>query len=107
MNHDPRRGRPEEFVVEVSTRKSLGFDLPMWLSVDGVIGVKDDLYFLGGTLHIPVPTEKIGQLWDRAILNSSRTLGAVTFYGAGARYEAEITWPRRAYVARLLEKVGG
>lgn len=108
INHDPRRGRPEEFVVEVSTRKALGFELPMWLIVESVTRAADDLYFLGGTLQIPVPTRDSGKLWDRAILNSIRVVDRVTTFSlAGARYEAEIAWPWRVHVARLRERVRG
>lgn len=90
---NPARFGVDAVLIEVNTRKALGFSLPMWLCNEGFVQVTETLYAIGGTFQIPVPTVQHGELWDRAILNSTRVVQGISVcLPGGGQYGATVEW---------------
>lgn len=84
---------PQTPLIEVAdTKDALGFEMPMFLQVTDAEQVDTEIYFLGGYFVIPVPNAKQGDKWNRAILNSLRTVSGMTFETPAGVIELAFEW---------------
>jgi hypothetical protein len=73
--------RPHGSVFEVAdTLAALGFHLPMFLNNVAFQQLGERLFVSKGIFHIPVPNTSHGDLWNKAIQNSTRFVCSVTFF---------------------------
>jgi hypothetical protein len=83
----------EREIVEVAnTLAALGFHLPMFLSNISRQRISEELFLLTGIFHIPVPDRQQGAMWDSVILNSTRFVEGMSFYGKDCITQVNVEW---------------
>lgn len=82
----------EPFVEVADTTDALGFHIPMFLCNFACQQATDDLFILMGIFHIPVPDKRQGDLWNRAIQNSSRFINRMAFISGESTVNINVEW---------------
>jgi len=83
---------PQGSILEVEdTTAALGFHLPIFLSNISTQQVTEGLFVSMGIFHIPVPDARHAELWDSAILNSTRFILGLKLHGE-TTVEVNVHW---------------
>jgi hypothetical protein len=85
--------QPPNSIIEVSnTIEALGFQLPMFLSINGCQQISNALVVLFGVFFIPAPDEHSGKLWNSAIQNSTRFFSELDVLEGSSVLNIEVEW---------------
>ncbi len=85
--------QPPSSIIEVSnTIEALGFQLPMFFSINGCQRISNALVVLFGVFFIPTPDEDSGKLWNSAIQNSTRFLSGLDIHEGSSVINIEVEW---------------
>jgi hypothetical protein len=85
--------KPSSGIIEVSnTKEALGFQLPMFFSINGCQQISNALVVLFGVFFIPTPNEDSGKLWNSAIQNSTRFFSGLDIHEGSSVINIEVEW---------------
>lgn len=80
------------FIEVADTSTALGFQTPIFMSNIGILQISDDTYVLTGIFHIPVPTVQQGDLWNMAIMNSTRFVSKMNYCSHAGDIQIDVQW---------------
>ena len=83
---------PDNKIIQIKdTVSALGFNLTLYLSCESIQPVQGG-FILIGLFLIPVPTEQVGDLWDKLIPNSHRVINNFNIYRENTKDQINFEW---------------
>lgn len=86
------RTLPKKHFFRVANTDSLGFEMPMYIGVDGITKCAEDLWMITGIFHIPENVSLMGKKWSKIIPNSICSQDGIRLYTEDGKIDIVINW---------------
>ena len=101
------RTLPKTHIFRVENTDSLGFEMPMYIRVDGMTKCAEDLWMIAGIFYIPENVSLMGKKWNKIIPNSVCFQNSASFYTQDGKIDIVINWQTNLIgkVKKLINKL--